>query len=220
MEEKTGNSKAIATTTGTNPFRAYADAVAPRTIVGTLLKFQKGDFLSGEANEVVAEGTEFTVLLNETIVGWVKWGDGKPIEHRMGRIADRYVPPVRKDLDDIDKMTWEEEADGKLRDPWQFTNYVPMKREPGGELYTFVAASKGSLGAVGDLCREYARHAEKHGEQNPIVRLASDTYEHRIRAYGKIPFPIFTIVGWAAKEELDPVASPPDPSDDPEELPF
>jgi hypothetical protein len=31
-----------------DPFEAYANAISPRTIVGTLLKFSKGDFLAGE----------------------------------------------------------------------------------------------------------------------------------------------------------------------------
>jgi hypothetical protein len=179
-----------------------------------LLKFSKGSFVIGEAGEEMQAGTEFTVLMAEALCGWIKWENAKPVEHRMGRIADNYVPPRRDDLGDVDRAAWEEGADGRARDPWQFTNYIVMKREPDAELFTFVAASRGSLMAVGDLCREYARHAEKHPDQYPVVKLFSGTYEHKVKAYGRIAYPVFTIAGWTQKEELDLAATasnePPD----------
>jgi hypothetical protein len=217
MENKTGNSKAV-TVTGPSPFQVYADAVAPRTIVGKLLKFAKGDFVAGEAGEVVSEGTEFVALMNEALCGWVKWEDGKPVEHLMGKIANNFVPPRRPDLGDVDRAAWEEDADGRARDPWQFANYVPMKREPSGELHTFVATSRGSLNAIGDLCRQYARHAEKHPDQDPVVKLFSGTYEHKVKAYGRIAYPIFTVTGWAQKEELDLAATAPPDSEPPDDF--
>jgi hypothetical protein len=218
MEEKPENSKALATVGTTNPFQVYADAVSPRTIVGQLLRFSKGDFIIGEAGETLPENTEFVVLLDEALCGWVKWEEGKPIEHRMGRIADGYVPPPRSALGDVDRAAWEESADGRARDPWAFTNYVVMKREPDGELFTFAATSKGSLNAVGDLCRQYARHARKHPDHYPVVKLFTGTYEHKVKAYGKIAFPIFTVVSWAQKEELDLDRATAAPTS--EELPF
>jgi hypothetical protein len=208
------------TTTGPSPFEVYANAVSPRTIVGKLLKFAKGDFIAGEGNEVIPESAEFTVLMDESITGWVRWEDAKPVEHRMGRIADNFMPPVRTELGDLDRAAWETDGDGKARDPWILTAYLPMKLEPDGDqLFTFVAASKGAHGAVADLCRQYARHAKKHGEQYPIVRLTSGTYDHKVKAYGKIPFPIFCVIGWTAKSDLAPGIPSNDP-DDPIELPF
>jgi hypothetical protein len=218
MEEKPENAKALATVGAANPFEIYADAVAPRTIVGRLLKFTKGDFVVGEAGEAIPQNTEFMMLMDEALCGWCKWEDSKPVEHKMGRIADNFIPPQRAALGDVDKMAWEEGADGKMRDPWQFTNYIPMKREPDGELFTFAATSRGSLNAVGDLCRQYARHARKHPDQYPVVKLFTGTYEHKVKAYGKIAFPIFTIVGWAQKEELDLDRATATPTN--EELPF
>jgi hypothetical protein len=215
-----GNRKALATT-GANPFQAYADAVSPRTIVGKLLKFAKGDFVIGEAGETVPADTRFIILMDEALCGWCKWENAKPIEQRMGRISDHYVPPLRSALGDLDRAAWEESADGRARDPWAFTNYLPMKREPDGELFTFVATSRGSLNAVGDLCRQYARHAQKHADQYPIVKLFTGTYDHKVKAYGKIAFPIFTVVGWTQKEELDPTTVARSPDDGPDdELPY
>jgi hypothetical protein len=208
------------TTTGPSPFEVYANAVSPRTIVGKLLKFAKGDFVAGEGNEVVPESTEFTALMDEALAGWVRWEDAKPVEHRMGRIADSYVPPPRNTLGDVDAAAWETDGDGKARDPWQFTNYVPLRHEDSDEMYTFVAASRGSLNAVGDLCRQYARHAKKHPGQDPVVKLMSGTYDHKIKAYGKIAFPIFCVVGWTTKSDLAPGVPGTDPDDPIDSLPF
>jgi hypothetical protein len=210
---QSGDGKTVATT-GPNPFEVYANAVSPRTIVGKLLKFTKGDFIAGEGSEVVPETAEFTAIMDEALAGWVKWEDGKPTEHRMGRIADNYIPPRREELGDIDRAAWETFADGKARDPWQFANYLVLKRESEDELFTFVAGSRGSLGAVGDLCRQYARHAKKHPEQYPVIRLmSSGTYEHRVKSYGRIAYPILCVVGWTPKTDLDLATAAPPPDD-------
>jgi hypothetical protein len=210
----------VVTTTGPSPFEVYANAIAPRAIVGKLLKFAKGDFVAGEGNEVIPETAEFAVFMDEALCGWVRWEDAKPVEHRMGRIADNYMPPVRTELGDIDRAAWETDGDGNARDPWQFTNYLPMKSEASDEMYTFVAASRGSLSAVGGLCRQYARHAKKHPDQDPVVKLMSGTYEHRIKSYGRIAYPIFCVVGWTAKSDLAPGVPSNDPNDPIEGLPF
>src|SRR5262245_60963553 len=98
---------ALAPAIGVDPFEAYADAVSPRNIVGTLLKFSKGDYLVGEEGKLVAPGTTFTANLDELLVGWVKWRDGKPVEHIMQRVADGVPPPKRNELGDQDASTWE-----------------------------------------------------------------------------------------------------------------
>ena len=46
-------STAVAIADDTDPFQAFADAVAPQYILGKLLKFSKGDWLAGENSEPV-----------------------------------------------------------------------------------------------------------------------------------------------------------------------
>ena len=41
-------STALAVIGDDDVFAAYANAVAPRNVIGTLLKFSKGDYLAGE----------------------------------------------------------------------------------------------------------------------------------------------------------------------------
>ena len=54
-----------------DPFTAYANAMAPRNIVGTLLRFSKGDYLAGEEGAAVPGGTMMTANVGELLVGWV-----------------------------------------------------------------------------------------------------------------------------------------------------
>ena len=135
-----------------DPFEALANAISPRTIVGALLKFSKGDFLAGEDAKEIPEGTAFTANVDELMVGWVKWSNGKPIEHIMVRVAEGRTLPNRAELGDDDATRWETDSLGAPRDPWQYTSYLPLMGET-GDLYTFTTSSRGGLGANGDLCR-------------------------------------------------------------------
>jgi hypothetical protein len=208
METKT-TSNALSTPGQTDLFRTYADACAPRTIVGKLLKFSKGDFVLGDAGETIAEDVEFTALMDELVVGWVRWEDNKIAEQRMGRVIDGFVPQPRRELGDVDAAAWETDAAGKARDPWQFQNYLPLQRSD-GELFTFVAGSRGALNTVAELCRIHARHAKQNPDHYPIIRLRSDEYQHRVKEFGRIKFPVLGVVGWAPKTDLPEQAKPTD----------
>jgi hypothetical protein len=209
MKTGTNNGKALAVPGQTELFRAYADACAPRAIVGKLLKFSKGDFVVGDAGETIADDVEFTALMDELTVGWVRWEDNKIAEQRMGRVIDGFVPQPRRELGDVDAAAWETEADGKARDPWQFQNYLPLQRGD-GELYTFVAGSRGALNAVAELCRIHSRHAKQNPDHYPVIRLRSDEYQHRVKEFGRIKFPVLGVVGWTTKTDLPEQAKPAD----------
>jgi hypothetical protein len=193
---------AIATVTDPSVFEAYADSVAPRSIIGTLLKFSKGDYLAGEEAAPVPVGSVFTANVGELMVGWVRWWDSKPTEHRMIRLADGEPLPKRSELGDTDESTWELDSNGKARDPWQFVNYLPLLSET-GELFTFTTSSRGGLGAVAELCRRYSRHHRHHPDVLPIIALDVDSYQHKQKEFGRIKFPKFNPLGYAPKSVFD-----------------
>jgi hypothetical protein len=195
-------SNALAIVGSDDPFEAYANAVAPRNIIGTLLKFSKGDYLAGEEGAVVPPGTIVTANVAELLVGWVRWADNKPTDHIMLRVADGKVVPKRDDLGDQDKSAWEPDNRGEPRDPWQFTNYLPLMTQS-GELFTLTTASRGGIAAIGDLCRRYTRHRKHHPDVLPMIALDVDSYQHKNREYGRIKFPKFTPMGWAPKSTFD-----------------
>ena len=54
---------------GPDPFEVYANAVAPRTIIGMLLRFSKGDYVAGEEGKEITKGATFTANVDELLAG-------------------------------------------------------------------------------------------------------------------------------------------------------
>ena len=182
-----------------DPFEAYANAVAPQTIIGKLLRFSKGDYVAGEEGKEITKGSTFTANVDELLAGWVKWSGGKPVEHIMLRVAEGHILPKREALGDDDASRWETDSLGAPRDPWQFTNYLPLLDER-GEIFTFATSSRGGITAIGDLTRRYARHRRAgHRDVHPMIALDVGSYQHQNREYGRIKYPLFTPMGWAPK---------------------
>lgn len=190
---------------GGNYFQSYGDQVSQKSIVGKLLKFSKGDYLVGEDNEEVEEGTKYVANMDELMVGWIRWQDSKPTDQIMGRVAEGYQPQRRNELGDNDKAQWEIDEQGHERDPWQFSNYLIMKKpgENGDDaLFTFTTSSRGGLNAIGELCKTYGKEMRQRPDEFPIIALEVGSYQHSNKAYGRIKFPIFKVVGWAKKSEF------------------
>lgn len=183
-----------------DPFETYANAIAPRSIVGELMKFSKGDFIVGE-NQIVQPGTKFTVNCDELLAGWIKWQNSKPVEQRMVRVADGVRPALRSELGDTDENDWETDNKGEPKDPWQFTNYLPLMSE-GGNLFTFTTSSRGGLNAIGDLVRRYANHRKRNPDVHCVVSLEVGSYQHQNRSYGIIKFPDFVPAGYENKAKF------------------
>jgi hypothetical protein len=191
-----------------NVFEAYGESAGSGLIVGDLLKFSKGDWLAGQENRAIAEGTKLLAVMDTLIVGWQKWESQRPVAYRMGLLIEGFVPPPREELGDNDEELWERDDNDEMRDPWALTNYMQLIDPKNAEqVFTFTTSSKGGLGAIAKLCREYGRAREKeHREdQYPLVRLDIGSYQHRDRSLGRIKFPSFSIVGWVDRHTLAPV---------------
>jgi hypothetical protein len=183
-----------------NPFEAYGDATNSRHIIGTLLKFSKGDYLAGQSSEDIPLGTVMTAIMDHLMVGWVQWCDNAPTQHVMGRVVEGYVPPRRAELGDMDQSQWERDDRGDPKDPWQLTNYLPMVGQD--ETYTFTTSSKGGIGAIGELCKVYGRHMRERPEEYPRIKLEVGSYMHSDKQFGRIRFPVFKVNGCANKAPL------------------
>jgi hypothetical protein len=180
---------------GTNPFEEYAKQYSSRNIVGRLLKFSKGDYVVD--NHELPLGTRLVALVDQTLVGWQKWEDNKPVDQKIGLLSEGFKPPQRDELGDDDQDMWETNSNGKPRDPWQFTNMLVMQDvEDKSTMYTFATTSRGGLDAIADLCRVYGRNVRSQPGRYPIVALKSDSYTHGNKEFGKIKVPIFEVVGW------------------------
>ena len=190
-----------------NYFESYGSQVSQRAIVGRLLKFNKGDWLAGESDEEIEVGTKFVVNMDQLLVGWVKWVDNKPEQQLMGLIVDGHQSPKRESLGDTDESQWEVDAQGKSRDPWQFTNYLLLK-EPGADgskdenLFTFATSSRGGLNCVGELCKQYGKEMRSRPDQYPIVEIGTGSYNHPNKEFGRIKFPTMKVVGWEPRSDF------------------
>jgi hypothetical protein len=209
---------ALATTGDDDPYAEVAREISQRSIVGTLLKFSKGDWLAGEQNEEIPLGTQFVANMDELMRGWIRWEDGKPNDHRMGPVAQRFQPPRRGELGDLDKSQWEVDEKGNERDPWQESFYLLLKGTgDDDELYTFAASSKGARDCIGALCKDYSKgkRMQKEG-MFPVVAIGTDHYDHPKKEYGRIKTPVLKVVGWAPATVFDEAGAAGEETVDPE----
>jgi hypothetical protein len=156
-----------------NPWLEIA-AELDRLIGAPYLKFSKqGEFAISDT-ETLPAGTRCVAHTDEIMFGWRKWQDNKVVETRMGRVADRFVPPQRQDLGDTDEDEWELQDDGSRKDRWQFTASVPLIVIPTGAVYLFSVASKGGLRCINAINRAYGARMNARGENVglPVVEIA------------------------------------------------
>ena len=143
-------------------------------------------------------GTKLVANMAELEVGWIRWVDKKPAEQKMHLLTEG-VRYTRDQLGYDDETEWEVDKDNKPQDPWQETNTLPMASLDGEEAYMFNASSYGGRGAIAKLCKQYGSEYRQHPGEFPVIELDRDSYKHD--DYGKIWFPVFTIVDWVAEPE-------------------
>lgn len=203
------------TAPGFDPFAAYGQEAAGNT--GDFLKFSKGEWLKGQNDDEIKLGTRLAANLEELSVGWIQWADKKPVERRMGLLAQGHVPERRPELGLLDQGAWEVDKDGKPQDPWSFTNEIPVVDLVTGEQMIISMSSKGGIGAIGTLCKAYGRErpARIAAGQVPVIELQRDSYKHR--EYGKTYVPVMLLADWI---ENGSVPEPSNEDDEQAELPM
>jgi hypothetical protein len=195
-----GQGGAVATADDYDPYAAYGRE-SSNNIVGKLMRFSKGDWLIGD--DEVPVGTQMIANMDNLLIGWILWEDKKPEETIMGLLKEGHRPQKRETLGHDDESVWPTDKDGKAQDPWQETNYLPLKDPKDGELYTFSTSSTGGRGAISKLCKDYGTKRRMHPNQFPIVALNVDSYKHKDTTLGRIKVPEFKIVGWVAASAFE-----------------
>jgi hypothetical protein len=201
----TNRATGVAPATSVSPWREAANDEIGANF-GSFLKFAKGDWTLGEDEKEVPAGIRFVANLEEYHRGWVRWWDGKPTEHRIGRVVDRHRVPPREELGELDESKWETEPNGLRRDPWTRTVYLALRDISNDEVICFTSSSDGGRKAVAKLADRYDRFRHRFKAKMPVVCLGSGSYQHS--TYGKILKPVFRIVGWAYWD--DETAADPD----------
>jgi hypothetical protein len=179
-----------------NYFEEYGRAASVGTnIRGKLLKFSKGEYLAGQENDEVAEGTELVAVVDSLLVGWVKWEDERPVDTRMCEVVKGEKPPKRSELGDDDESLWPiDDNSGKPRDPWQKANQLIFRpvdwSGDESDVYTFATQSVGGIGAVAKLSTYYGKEMRQRRGEYPVVSLQMGSYLHKDRKIGKVWFPV------------------------------
>jgi hypothetical protein len=187
------------------------------------LKFSKGEWSLGkEGIEFAEQKFHFVPAMDLWEKGWQCWVKKMPVD-------EHFVPygqPVPKKAELPDHGPYTEENDG-----WQEAIRVPLIVLPGlgGHDTVFMgcefsAMSTGARNALYSLSKDYANWIKRGEvtEEKPyvIVEAGADSYKHK--QYGKVHFPVFSIVQAVSKDELQAmidgagtkVDAKPDPVDD------
>lgn len=189
-------STAIATQND-NVYASYGAKVGQ---AGLFLSFKNGDFNYGQNGDCLPLGTRLAANMAGLRVGWKRWFGGQVTDDMLELLTDQRPVAPRNTLGDNDQALWERDEKTKVpRDPWQFTNEL-LLADGEGQQYVFATASKGGIGAIGRLCKDYGKLYRQKPGMVPIVELATDFYMHK--EYGKTYFPIFNLVDWVAEDEL------------------
>jgi len=215
-----GNGTALAVPDNRTSVQAYLDEVAPASIVGRMIKFNKeGQFVCSDNDEAISEDTDFTALCDQTLIGWIKFNNDAPPDRVMGLLYDGFVMPGRDTLGDTDKSKWDLGLDGHPADPWQHHVYAVLQRGDTAELFTYTTSSITGRRAIGNLLRHYERMTRAYPDMFPVVKLKTGGFQHRDDRVGWVKTPVLAVVGRAPKDS----AAKPDTStkaDLNDEIPF
>lgn len=206
--------------TGGDPFSSYGAKVGTQ---GTFLTFKNGEYLAGQDAKEIPISTKMAANMQGFRIGWRRWFGDQLTDDLTELLADQPHIAQRNTLGDDDQALWEKDNTGKPRDPWQLTNVLEFINSE-GESFLYATGSKGGIGALGRLCKEYGKLYRQRPGQVPIVELGRDHYMHK--EFGKTYFPVFTIADWVDENALTiesaddaGAAAPPAPVPQPDPAP-
>jgi hypothetical protein len=176
----------------------YAAEASSKLWVGSLVKFSKGEYLVGENEIKVALGSKFVAMVPSLMSGWLKWSDGHVVDNAMGLVDEGFVTPKREDLGDMVKEQWEQDGNGRPKDPWAKANYLILISPEDKQVFTFACGSKGGFSAIGELARAFSQHRRMYPSQMPVIELGASSYRHP--EFGKVAIPVLKIVEWTESE--------------------
>lgn len=168
------------------------------------LKFSKGDYSLGKEGIEFAENKfRFVPAMDMWEKGWQCWKGGVPVD-------EQFVPygqPTAKKSELADHGPYAKENDG-----WQESIRFPLLILPGvgGHSVVFLncefsASSVGAKNACYSLSKAYAQWIKegKVTTEKPyiVVEAAGDSYKHT--TYGKVHFPVFTLIEAISVAELE-----------------
>jgi hypothetical protein len=190
-----------------NPYESYGTTSRARRLIGTPMKFNKGEFLSGPKDDprVVPIGTKLVAIPQSFGCCWQRFVGSKPAFGPGGLVSEGFVLPPRHTLGDLEEALWTpDEITGEPRDPWNATHFACFAPSSLTPIYTFISSSYGGIEALKDVSAEYGKRLKLGGGGYPIIELAVDAYNHKNPRFGRIKKPRFLpVVDWVASARFD-----------------
>ena len=165
---------AVANPDDDNPYAAYGEQATGGA--RNIIKFRKGRYFYSQDDIEIPVGTRL--------------------------IADGVAPRRRSELGDDDRGQWETDDRGDPKDPWQFTNHLPLKGPETGDEFLFATSTRGGIGAIGAFAKTYGTVYRQKPGKLPVVELQASDYTHPNKAYGRVDVAVFELVDWVAEVDL------------------
>jgi hypothetical protein len=161
-------------------------------IVGSILKFRKGEFGTNRGATALPPGTE--LIARDVSEAWVRFDNGALVE-TIVRSPDRPFPS-RSELGHLDRAKWPPGPDGKPADPWSHQFYMLFFNPETMEDLTFITSTSGGERAVRQLSRQIDYRREISGVPDLLARVELAVSRWSSKKYGVILSPDFPIQGW------------------------
>ena len=179
-------------------------SAAANALVGgkALLRLMKnGEWVMGQNNEKVREGTRLIANPASLSTGYVAWFQGKPEREVMQPIQKWQDNPIDfNSLPEVNSGTVppgskDGKPSGRGWEPQSSIDFMTQAKIPVAVQYK--TTSKGGMQALAALAGEIfcAIEANPHYAY-PVLELTTSGYQHPNREYGYIYTPAFVIVGW------------------------
>jgi len=111
---------------------------------GRVVKFRDGAYFINRNEPILAD--ERQLIVTCVTVAWVRWEDGRPVEHRITGPHQRH--PEREKLSHRDESEWPIGFGDKPADVWRDSRYIYLLDPKTAEEYSFVTETYG-----GPQCR-------------------------------------------------------------------
>lgn len=169
-------------------------------IIGRLMKYKDGlYYVDGNQHQ---SGGRYVV--RGLVVAWVKWQDGKPVDHKVTPTGGYH--PDREELGDLDQSLWPiSKFTDAPSDVWRDTRYLVLTDPKTGEDFTFVSDTAGGQRAVSDLTRAISNVRAGQPGATPIVALMSTMWKTK---RGPQPRPELKVVDWLRGSAAPAVNAP------------
>jgi hypothetical protein len=144
---------------------------------------RNGEWVFGQSNEEVQEGSQWAINLMSLQRGWCCWHDGQ----LLGQVMDSIQVPRPPCPAPVNGQGFAEQYSMEL---------TCIHGDDAGTLVLYKNNSLGFKNAFADLMGKVrARYAMDRVNYWPVVELEMDSYDHK--KYGLIYNPILKIVAWA-----------------------